>query len=97
MAQHGKYRWRTALRVRLPWRPPLYQLVPKGRHDCGDHEWYRVDDRTAACYHCVVGRRTLASGERVGKDAAIKAPLDVAAEPLPDVSTRERTGVALSQ
>ena len=49
----AKYRWQTALRKLLPWRPPLFRLVPKGR-DCGDHEWYVQDDTAQGCYHCRV-------------------------------------------
>lgn len=52
----GKYRWRTRLRSVLPYRPPLYQLVPKGGKDCGNHQWYREEGRTWRCYHCRVGR-----------------------------------------
>jgi hypothetical protein len=32
-------------------------LVPKGRHDCGAHAWYRADEETDHCYHCEVGVR----------------------------------------
>jgi hypothetical protein len=52
----GRYRWRTELRKRLPYRPPIYQLVPKGKRDCGDHEWYLEEDGVWRCYHCRVGR-----------------------------------------
>lgn len=51
----GRYRARTWLRGLLP--APVHQLVPKGSHDCGAHEWYRQDERTDACYHCRVGVR----------------------------------------
>jgi hypothetical protein len=51
----GKFRWRTRLRAALPWRPPLYLLVPKGR-DCGNHEWYNADRRVEHCYHCKAER-----------------------------------------
>ncbi|MGO9976883.1 MAG: hypothetical protein ACLP01_29610 [Solirubrobacteraceae bacterium] len=30
-------------------------LVPKGRRDCGNHEWYRSELSTWRCYHCEVG------------------------------------------
>jgi hypothetical protein len=30
----------------------LARLVPKGRRDCGAHEWYRADEATWRCYHC---------------------------------------------
>jgi len=52
----AKYRWRTRLRGRLPWSPPVYLLVPKGRKDCGDHEWYNSDNRLESCLHCVAQR-----------------------------------------
>lgn len=51
----GRYRWRTALRTRLPrW---AVGLAPKGRKDCGDHDWYRSDPDTWRCYHCRAGVR----------------------------------------
>lgn len=63
----GRYRLRTALRKRLPWRPPLHRLVPKGA-DCGQHEWYRSQGDLWACYHCRVTKteepRPLTSRER---------------------------------
>jgi hypothetical protein len=52
----GRYRWRTCLRGLLPYRPPLYELVPNGRGDCGNHEWYRHDETTLHCYHCIAAR-----------------------------------------
>ncbi len=63
----GKYRWRTAARRRLPWA--LVGMFPKGRRDCGDHEWYRQDEEFLRCYHCQVGvkacpRQPHGSGDR---------------------------------
>lgn len=49
----GKYRIRTWLRGNLPGR--LSDLFPKGRGDCGSHEWYRSDENTWRCYHCEAG------------------------------------------
>ncbi len=49
----GRYRWRTRLRGVLPYGLAL--RIPKGRVDCGAHEWYRSDERTWRCYHCEVG------------------------------------------
>jgi len=49
----GKYRLRTALRERLPVR--LSALIPKGTHDCGNHEWYKATEQTWRCYHCEPG------------------------------------------
>ncbi len=46
----GRYRLRTWLRGRLP--RSLAGLAPKGRRDCGAHEWYRADEQTWRCYHC---------------------------------------------
>jgi hypothetical protein len=54
----GRYRWRTALRSRLPF--VLIRLVPKGRHDCGNHEWYRSQLDFDRCYHCQLGLRSSA-------------------------------------
>jgi hypothetical protein len=51
----GRYRWRTRLRTRLPWG--LVAFVPKGMHDCGNHEWYKASDDEDNCYHCSVGVR----------------------------------------
>ena len=52
---HGKYRWRTHLRMLLPWK--LISLSPKGKNDCGNHEWSKCTDTHDGCYHCDVGRR----------------------------------------
>lgn len=46
----GRYRLRTWLRGSLP--ATLARLAPKGRRDCGAHEWYRADEQTWRCYHC---------------------------------------------
>ncbi|MGA2306749.1 MAG: hypothetical protein ABSH29_21555 [Acidimicrobiales bacterium] len=51
----GKYRWRTRIRMHLPWL--LVNLAPKGKSDCGNHEWYKSSDELDRCYHCVVGER----------------------------------------
>lgn len=50
-----RYRLRTWLRGRLPMF--AIGLAPKGKHDCGQHEWYREDELTDRCYHCEVGER----------------------------------------
>ena len=50
ISMHSRYRLRTWLRARLP--AGLAILAPKGRHDCGAHEWYRADQTTWLCYHC---------------------------------------------
>lgn len=49
-----RYRIRTELRGMLR---RLGVLVPKGRRDCGNHEWYRSSDEIDRCYHCDVGVR----------------------------------------
>lgn len=49
----ARYRFRTWLRGSLP--DALARLVPKGRHDCGAHEWYRADRDVWRCYHCEPG------------------------------------------
>ncbi|HEX3692251.1 MAG TPA: hypothetical protein VHU13_02805 [Solirubrobacteraceae bacterium] len=30
----------------------IAEWVPKGRSDCGAHEWYRSDEQTWRCYYC---------------------------------------------
>jgi len=75
-APRGKYRWRTRLRGLLP--SPLWRVVPKGAHDCGNHEWYRSTETTDACYHCVVGQRPHAApleGEHRGTEELLKREL----------------------
>jgi hypothetical protein len=51
----GRYRWRTKGRELLPFF--LIGLLPKGRADGGDHEWYGADDTVQRCYHCAAGVR----------------------------------------
>ena len=51
----GKYRWRTQLRVVLPAR--LGRRMPRGSHDCGNHEWYGQDGKSDLCHHCVATRQ----------------------------------------
>lgn len=46
----GRYRTRAWLRKRLP--GALSRVVPKGRSDCGAHEWYRAGEQTWRCYYC---------------------------------------------
>jgi hypothetical protein len=58
----GRYRFRTWLRGRLP--GTMAGLMPKGRRDCGAHEWYRADERTWRCYHCQAGVATSAPWTR---------------------------------
>lgn len=53
----GRYRWRTAVRRRLPWFLVNLGVSPKGRRDCGAHEFYNADDVIERCYHCAVGER----------------------------------------
>jgi len=53
----ARYRWRTALRRRLPWFVVNRGVAAKGRGDCGAHEWYKQDDGEDRCYHCEVGVR----------------------------------------
>jgi hypothetical protein len=52
---YGPYRWRTLLRIHLPFR--LLWIAPKGRKDCGNHDWYNADGVVEKCYHCRVGER----------------------------------------
>jgi hypothetical protein len=59
MAQNwgGPYRFRTFLRGHLPWFIIDLGFVDKGS-DCeaegGLHEWYNVDNKISACYHCKI-------------------------------------------
>jgi hypothetical protein len=52
----GRYRWRTSFRRHMPWS--FIGLAPKGKTDCGDHEWYKHSDDEDRCYHCEVGVRS---------------------------------------
>ncbi len=63
MKQTGRYRVRTWVRGNLPYA--LTALAPKGKQDCGNHQWYREDAATALCYHCEVGERPLVPGQKV--------------------------------
>jgi hypothetical protein len=51
------YRWRTWLRVRLPWFLINLGIAEKG-DDCdrvgGEHWWYNRDGDTSGCYYCEV-------------------------------------------
>jgi hypothetical protein len=49
----GKYRLRTAMRENLP--ESLAARILKGPYDCGDHEWYKAEENTWRCYHCMPG------------------------------------------
>ena len=49
----GKYRFRTWLRMHTPW--VISERIPKGRHDCGNHEWYPATDGVWKCVHCEFG------------------------------------------
>jgi hypothetical protein len=53
----ARYRWRTALRKRLPWFLVNLGIASKGRHDCGAHDWYQASGAEDRCYHCEVGVR----------------------------------------
>lgn len=50
----GRYRTRTWLRENVP---VVGGLFSPGRKDCGDHDWFRADEHTDRCWHCVVGER----------------------------------------
>jgi hypothetical protein len=53
------YRWRTWIRVHLPWFLIDLGLAAKG-DDCeragGDHWWYNKDGVSSGCMHCKVVR-----------------------------------------
>lgn len=61
-----KYRARTWIRIHLP--HVLSDRIPKGRYDCGAHDWYNADDVVERCYHCVVGVRPRRESETTGDD-----------------------------
>lgn len=52
--KQGRYRWRTTARMKAP--SFLGWAFPKGRSDCGDHEWYLAEPGTWECVHCSEGR-----------------------------------------
>jgi hypothetical protein len=52
-----RYRWRTAIRRRLPWVLVNLNVAAKGRRDCGEHEWYKASEDEDLCYHCETGAR----------------------------------------
>jgi len=79
-AMTGKYRIRTFLRGNLPGQ--LSDLFPKGRRDCGAHEWYRSSDALDRCYHCTVGER---------RHLEALGPFDTAADVVVAASRAERT------
>lgn len=54
MHRRPRYRLRTWVRGRLPL---LAALFPPGSRDCGEHEWFRADERTDRCWHCTAGVR----------------------------------------
>lgn len=62
----GRYRFRTSMRMRLPLA--LGFLAPKGRRDCGNHDWYLARSEPFSewrCYHCEAGvTHTVPWGER---------------------------------
>ncbi|TXR57624.1 hypothetical protein [Quadrisphaera setariae] len=53
----GRYRWRTAVRMRTPWWLIERGVAAKGRRDCGDHDFFNADGVVERCYHCQVGER----------------------------------------
>jgi hypothetical protein len=53
----ARFRWRTAVRKRLPWFLVDLGVAPKGRGDCGAHHWYKASDTEDRCYHCEIGLR----------------------------------------
>ena len=57
MSARGRYRWRTAVRRRLPWFLVDHGVAQKGKGDCGNHEWYRSTAEEDRCYHCDAGVR----------------------------------------
>jgi hypothetical protein len=56
-SSRGKYRIRKAIRARLPWFLVHLGVAAKGKHDCGNHDWYKSSDEVDRCYYCDVGER----------------------------------------
>ena len=83
----GAYRWRTNLRGRLPY--VLADLIPKGRRDCGQHEWYNSDYIVERCYHGVVGIRPYRSSETPGERARSRCLPDGVYDTGADVTKRQ--------
>lgn len=54
MSSRPRYRTRIWLREHLP--EPVARFFPPGRRDCGEHEWFRVDEATDRCWHCTTER-----------------------------------------
>ena len=46
----SRYRWRTWIRKHTP--HAIADHVPKGKKDCGAHDWYKSTDLVDHCYHC---------------------------------------------
>jgi hypothetical protein len=86
----GRYRFRTWLRGHLPeW---IATRFPRGKQDCGAHEWHRSDPATWRCYHCDVGVTHVSpfapAEEIAGRLAALELKLDALAGKPPDKATR---------
>lgn len=92
IVMRGRYRIRTWLRGRLP--GPLAGLFPKGRGDCGGHEWYRADDSTWRCYHCEVGETHRSPWT---SDQAVHLRLAALAETLRLIEYRDPTPKTLDE
>lgn len=52
-----KYRFRHAIRRRLPWFLINLGLAAKGKQDCGNHSWYNSDGVVERCHYCEPGER----------------------------------------
>lgn len=67
----------------------LLWVSPKGRSDCGDHEWYRAEGDTWRCYHCEIGlseKNPLSHAERMEVNVSA---LRFAAQLPPTVEVQE--------
>jgi hypothetical protein len=45
------------IRSRLPVLLVRLGAARKGKHDCGQHEWYKESNDVDRCYHCSIGER----------------------------------------
>ena len=59
----------------MPWIIVNTGIVDKGRRDCGNHAFYKSDDRVDHCYYCAVGVR-LRAGSTDDNSATAKEPPD---------------------
>lgn len=72
----GRYRWRTAIRRRLPSFLIDLGVARRGKRDCGAHDFHNVDDVIERCYHCEVGERPYDPAHFLESDGALREWVD---------------------